>query len=178
MEVEIEPHRRVNGHFQGLVGGAPAEQQDDREAREGEQEDEGSETGDGAADGGPVDDPEALPWRQPEALSRLQPRCGDGVEPSQQDAGGEGSVQNDMGGENAAEAEDGDAEGLPSQQDRQLAGPACPSPHREQTEGNHETGGDDGGGKEADDEAASREPQAVQSPPQRNADGDREDSGQ
>ena len=108
-EVEVEAHGGIDRDLEGLVGRAAAEQQHDREAGEGEEEDDGGEAGQGAADRRPVDDREALPGAEAEALAGLEPGRGDGVEPGEEDARGEGAVEDDVRGEDAAEAEERDA---------------------------------------------------------------------
>ena len=115
----------------------------------------------------PVDDGEARPRREREALAGLEPRVGDGVEPGEQDARGEGAVEDEVRGDDAAEAEDRQRRAPPSQPLR---------PHTdEQAEGDDEAGGDDGGGEEADDQVAAGKAQAVERPGERDADDERED---
>ena len=131
-----------------------------------EEEDDGGEAGQRAADRRPVDDGEAGCGGECEALAGLEPRFGDRIEAGEEDASGEGGVEDDMRGDNAAEAEDGHAE---------PAEPAAATPDGEEAEGDDNAGRDDGRGEEADDQRAAGKAQAVEGPGEGDADEKRED---
>jgi hypothetical protein len=111
-------------------------------------------------------------------LPGLEAAGGNGVEPRQHDAGGEGAIEHDMCEENARKAEGGIAEG---EAEQRLAGPVDPAiaaPDREQSEGHHHAGGDDGGGEEANHQVATREAQTVEGPGEGRANDQGQDSGE
>ena len=175
---KFEAHGGIDRDLEGLVCRTAAEQEDDREAREGEEEDDGGEAGQGAADRRPVEDREALPGAEAEALAGLEPGRGEGIEPREEDAGGEGAIEDDVRGEDAAEAEERNAPRRAEDRLGDFRDPAGAAPDREEAEGDDEAGGDDRGREEADEDAAAGKGQPVERPGQGDADDQRQDRRQ
>src|SRR5690606_6667723 len=162
---------------EGLVRRTTTEQQHNGKAGEGKQENYGGQSGHGPCQGRTVNQAEPLPWAEIQALPGFEPKVGNCIEPGQKNTRGEGTVENDMGRQNAAKPEDGPAEGE-TERGQEVIDPAGTTPYGQKPKSHHQARCDDGGSEQPGQQISPGKMQPVQCPCQSHANGKRENCRQ